>query len=125
MKKVKVTCESKKRPLHYIRAIREIASLVLAFTFFHILAFISSCPDITGSLTVIHYVFPPLKGPVIDYDPLSYVDWPDDTFLPQIPHEELQSNKCKHTKTEDGQNHHVRQLLHRLDQGAHDGLQAC
>lgn len=46
-----------------------------------------------------------------------------DTLLPQEAHEKLQANQSKHAQTEDGQDHHVRQLLHRLDQSTHDGLQ--
>lgn len=48
-----------------------------------------------------------------------------DALLPQVTHEELQANEGKHTEAEHGQDHHVRQLLHRLDQRAHNGLQAC
>lgn len=45
-------------------------------------------------------------------------------LLPQVAHEELQADQGKDAEAEHGENHHVRQLLHRLDQGAHDGLQA-
>lgn len=37
------------------------------------------------------------------------------TLLPQISHEELQANKCKDTEAEDREDHHVSELLHRLD----------
>ena len=47
-----------------------------------------------------------------------------DTLLPQDAHEELQADEGEHAQAEHGQDHHVRQLLHRLDQGPHDGLQA-
>lgn len=69
-------------------------------------------------LTVIHDEFAPVKV-------FGHVDRPGHALVPQVPHEELQPNECKDAKTEDGQNHYIRQLLHRLDQGAHDGLQAC
>ena len=46
------------------------------------------------------------------------------TLLPQVAHEELQADEGEDAETEHGEDHHVRQLLHRLDQGAHDGLQA-
>lgn len=38
-----------------------------------------------------------------------------DTFLPQIPHEELQADESKDAQAEDGKDHHISQLLHRLD----------
>ena len=46
-----------------------------------------------------------------------------DALLPQQPHEELQADEGEHAETEDGQDHHVCQLPHRLDQSADDGLQ--
>ena len=46
-----------------------------------------------------------------------------DTLLSQKPHEELQADEGEHTETEDSQDHHVCQLLYRLDQSADDGLQ--
>ena len=48
-----------------------------------------------------------------------------DTFLPQVPHEQLQADEGEDAQAEHGEDHHVRQLLHRLDQSAHDRLQAC
>lgn len=45
-------------------------------------------------------------------------------LLPQVAHEELQADQGEDAEAEHGENHHVRQLLHRLYQGAHDGLQA-
>lgn len=47
-----------------------------------------------------------------------------DTFLPQVPHEELQADEGEHAEAEDGENHDVCQLLYRLNQRADDGLQA-
>ena len=47
------------------------------------------------------------------------------TFIPQVAHEQLQPDESKDTQTEHREDHDVRQLLHRLDQGPHDGLQAC
>ena len=46
------------------------------------------------------------------------------TLVPQVAHEELQPDEREHAQTEHGQDHDVGELLHRLDQGAHDGLQA-
>lgn len=51
------------------------------------------------------------------------VDGPDDTLVPQISHEELQTNEGKDTEAENGEDHHIWQLLHRLDQSANNGLQ--
>jgi len=48
-----------------------------------------------------------------------------DTLLPQVAHEELQADEGEHAEADHGQDHDVRQLLYRLDQRAHDGLQAC
>ena len=48
---------------------------------------------------------------------------PAHTLLSQVPHEELQPHQGKDTQAEDGEDHHIRQLFHRLDQGAHDRLQ--
>lgn len=45
-------------------------------------------------------------------------------LLPQQPHEELQADEGEHAEAKDGQDHDVCQLPHRLDQSAHDGLQA-
>ena len=42
----------------------------------------------------------------------------------QVAHEQLQPNQCKHAQTEHSQDHDIRELLHWLDQGPHDGLQA-
>lgn len=46
-----------------------------------------------------------------------------DTLLPQQPHEKLKADEGEHAETEDSQDHHVRQLPHRLDQSTDDGLQ--
>lgn len=46
------------------------------------------------------------------------------TLVPQVAHEELQANEGEDTEAEDCEDHHVGQLLHRLDQGPHNGLQA-
>lgn len=46
-----------------------------------------------------------------------------DALLSQQPHEKLQADEGEHAETEDGQDHHVCQLPHRLDQSADDGLQ--
>lgn len=47
------------------------------------------------------------------------------TLLPQVPHKELQADEGEDAQTEDGEDHHVGELLHGLDQSANDGLQAC
>lgn len=47
-----------------------------------------------------------------------------DALLTKVPHEELQADEREHAQAEDGQDHDIGQFLHRLDQGAHDGLQA-
>lgn len=46
------------------------------------------------------------------------------TLVPQVAHEELKANEGKDAEAEDGEDHHVGQLLHRLDQGSHYCLQA-
>lgn len=48
----------------------------------------------------------------------------DHTLVAQVAHEELETDEGKDAQAEDGQDHHIRKLLHRLDQGAHNGLQA-
>ena len=45
-------------------------------------------------------------------------------LLAQVAHEELQADEGEHTEAEDSEDHDVRQLLDRLDQSPHDGLQA-
>lgn len=50
------------------------------------------------------------------------IDWPINTLLAQVAHEELETNEGKDTQAEDSQDHHIRKLLHRLDQGTNDGL---
>jgi len=45
-------------------------------------------------------------------------------LLPQVAHEELQADEGEDAEAEDGEDHDVRQLLHGLDERAHDGLQA-
>lgn len=47
-----------------------------------------------------------------------------DTLLTQISHEELQADEGKDAQAEDGEDHHISKLFHRLDQSANDGLQA-
>lgn len=46
-----------------------------------------------------------------------------DALLPQQAHEELQADEREHAEAEDGQDHHVCQFPHRLDQSSYDGLQ--
>lgn len=38
--------------------------------------------------------------------------WHQDTFLPQVSHEELQTNQSKDTEAEHSQDHDITQLLH-------------
>lgn len=45
-------------------------------------------------------------------------------LLPQVAHEQLQSDEGEDAEAEHGEDHHVRKFLHRLDQRADDGLQA-
>lgn len=45
-------------------------------------------------------------------------------LVPQVAHEELQADEGEDAEAEDREDHHVGQLLHGLDQGPHDGLQA-
>lgn len=76
-------------------------------------------------LTIVHDVLIPVKAlAAIGQVALGNVDWPDHTLVAQVAHEELETDKGKDTQAEDGQDHHIRKLLHRLDQGAHNGLQA-
>lgn len=48
-----------------------------------------------------------------------------DALLPQVSHEELQADESEDAQTEDGEDHHIGEFLHRLDQSSDDGLQAC
>lgn len=41
-----------------------------------------------------------------------------------MAHEQLQPDEGKDAQAEDGEDHDVGQLLHRLEQGADDGLQS-
>lgn len=77
-----------------------------------------------SSLTVIVDVLIPVKVLRAVGVGLGHVDRPDHALLAQVSHEELQANEGKDAQAEDGKDHHVWQLLHRLDQGAHNGLQA-
>lgn len=47
-----------------------------------------------------------------------------DALLPQQTHEELQADEGEHAEAEDGEDHDIGQLPHRLDQSTHDGFQA-
>ena len=49
---------------------------------------------------------------------------PHNTFLTKVSHEELETDQSKDTQAENGQDHDVSELLHRLDEGTNDGLQA-
>lgn len=40
---------------------------------------------------------------------------PHDTLVPQVPHEQLQSDQGKNTQAEHCQDHHIGQLLHGLN----------
>lgn len=46
-----------------------------------------------------------------------------DAFLSQKAHKELQADEGEHTETENGQDHHIGQLPHRLDQSTDYRLQ--
>lgn len=84
----------------------------------------STTAEAMSALTFIVDVLIPVKVLRAVGVGLGHVDRPDHTLLAQVSHEELQSDEGKDAQAEDGQDHHVRQLLHRLDQGAHNGLQA-
>lgn len=76
-------------------------------------------------LTVVHDVLIPVKAlAAVGQVGLGDVDWPDHTLVAQVAHEELETDEGKDAQAEDGQDHHIRKLLHGLDQGAHNGLQA-
>ena len=75
-------------------------------------------------LTIVHDVLVPVEAcAAVGQVGGRVVERPDDALLPQVAHEELQANQGEDAQAEHGQDHHVRQLLHRLDQSAHDGLQ--
>ena len=48
-----------------------------------------------------------------------------DTFVLEVALEELQAHQGKDTQAEDGEDGHISQLFHRVDQGPHDDLQPC
>ena len=76
-------------------------------------------------LTVVHDVLVPVKGlAAIGRVAVGDVNWPDHTLVTQIAHEKLEANEGKDAQAENGQDHHIRKLLHGLDQGAHNGLQS-
>lgn len=78
-----------------------------------------------GTPTFIVDIFFPVEasGAVLEIA-LVEVYGPYDTLVPKVPHEELQANQGENTQAEHRQDHHVRQLLHRLNEGAHNCLQA-
>lgn len=82
----------------------------------------SAAAEATSSLTFIVDVLIPVKVLRAVGVDLGHVDRPDHALLAQVSHEELQADEGKDAQAEDGKDHHVRQLLHRLDQGAHNGL---
>lgn len=49
--------------------------------------------------------------------------WNQDTLLPQVSHEELQTNQSEYTEAEHRQDHDVRQLLHCLNESSDNRLQ--
>lgn len=76
-------------------------------------------------LTVISDVLVPVERlALVGQVAVGDVYWPDHALLAQVAHEKLETNQSKDAQAEDGQDHHIRQLLHGLDQGAHNGLQA-
>lgn len=86
-----------------------------------------SCSMITilPLLTVVHDVLIPVKAlAAVGQVAVCQVKWPDHTLVAQVAHEELKTDEGKDTQAEDGQDHHIRKLLYRLDQGTHNGLQA-
>lgn len=76
-------------------------------------------------LTVVHDVLIPVKAlAAVGQVALCDVNWPDHALVAQVAHEELETDEGKDAQAEDSQDHHIRKLLHRLDEGAHNGLQA-
>lgn len=76
-------------------------------------------------LTFVHDVVVPVEVlATVGLVAFCAVDWPENTLVAEVAHEELEADECKDAQAEHGQDHHIRKLLHGLDQGAHDGLQA-
>lgn len=48
---------------------------------------------------------------------------PAHTLLPEVAHEELEADEGEDAQAENREDHHIRELLHRLDQSPHDRLQ--
>lgn len=48
---------------------------------------------------------------------------PTHALLTQVSHEKLQPHQGKDAQAEDSEDHHIRQLFNRLDQGSHNRLQ--
>lgn len=76
-------------------------------------------------LTVVHDVLIPVKAlAAVGQVALRDVDRPNHALVAQVAHEELEADEGEDAQAEDSQDHHIRKLLHRLDEGTHDGLQA-
>lgn len=78
-----------------------------------------------SALTLVHDVLVPVEAlAAVGQTGLGDVDGPEHTLVAQVAHEELEADEGEDAQAEDGEDHHIRELLHRLDQGANDGLQA-
>lgn len=116
--------------LYLFYCFSQITNLFIYFVpFEHMGWLILLCPcQVTHSeslplLTVVVDVLLPVKAlAAVVQKSLVKVDRPDHTLLAQVAHEELETNQGKDAQAEDSQDHHVRELLHRLDQGTHNGL---
>lgn len=73
---------------------------------------------------IVDVFFPVKASGAIFKIALVKVYGPHHTLVSKIPHEQLQANQGENTQAEHGQDHHIRQLLHRLNEGAYNCLQA-
>lgn len=70
-------------------------------------------PLLQPQLTVISDVLVPVERlALIGQLAVGDVYWPEYTLLAQVAHEKLETNQSKDAQAEDGQDHHIRQLLH-------------
>lgn len=76
-------------------------------------------------LTIVHDVLVPVKAlAAVGQVALCDVNRPDHALVAQVAHEELETDEGEDAQAEDSQDHHIRKLLHRLDECTHNGLQA-
>ena len=48
-----------------------------------------------------------------------------DALVPQLAHVHLEREQGEHHEAEHGEGHHLRKLLHRVEEGIDDSLEAC